>query len=212
MEKLEIVQFENQAIQIYRSDNEILMTIEELAAAIGYTSRNIKIMLETHTELGEEEFSILRKVNNLEGGVLKKREKRFFTEQGIYEVAFLANTDKGKKFRKFARALITNYHRNNLQIVNNGNYGLQIQDFNNKLDTINQILVDRQEVFESIDKSSEKEVELLEKMQSKLEQMDQMNERINKIEIKIGEMIVGFNSMVENINSLYDILEEKKNE
>ena len=38
MKKLEIVQFEEQNIQLYSQDNEILMSKEELAKAIGFNT------------------------------------------------------------------------------------------------------------------------------------------------------------------------------
>ena len=112
MKKLEIVQFEEQNIQLYSQDNEILMTMEELAEAIGFAdSSKFRNFLADNPELYNEEFSFLRKVKNLEGGIVKNREKRFFNEQGIYEAALLARTEKAKKFRKFARLLISNFHR-----------------------------------------------------------------------------------------------------
>ena len=37
MEKLEIVKFEEQDIQLYLQNNELLMTMEELAEAIGFS-------------------------------------------------------------------------------------------------------------------------------------------------------------------------------
>ena len=90
MKKLEIVQFEEQNIQLYSQDNEILITMEELTEAIGFVNeRGLKKLLDRNPELLTEEFSFLRKVKNLEGGVVKNREKRFFNEQGIYEAALL---------------------------------------------------------------------------------------------------------------------------
>ena len=86
MEKLEIVQFEEQNIQLYSQNNELLMTMEELAEAIGFTNdTGFKNFISNNTELLNEEFSFLRKVKNLEGGIVKNREKRFFNEHGIYE-------------------------------------------------------------------------------------------------------------------------------
>ena len=107
MEKLEIVQFEEQNIQLYSQNDELLMTKEELARAIGFnTETSFRNFLADNPELYNEEFSFLRKVKNLEGGIVKNREKRFFNEQGIYEAALLARTEKAKKFRKFASCLL----------------------------------------------------------------------------------------------------------
>ena len=93
MEKLEIVQFEEQNIQLYSQNDELLMTMEELTEAIGFVDeRGFKKLLDRNPELYNEEFSFLRKVKNLEGGIVKNREKRFFNEQGIYEAAPVSYT------------------------------------------------------------------------------------------------------------------------
>ena len=203
MEKLEIVQFEEQNIQLYSQNDELLMTMEELAEAVGFASNNkFKDFLTRNPELYNEEFSFLRKVKNLEGGIVKNREKRFFNEQGIYEAALLARTEKAKKFRKFARVLITKYHRREMLPVSSEALITKIKITDEKLDKIERILVDRQETLKKMNDDSEKEITLLEKLEQKIQILDSVDERLKAMEEKIGEII-------ECVNGIIDTMEEE---
>lgn len=202
MEKLEIVQFEEQNIQLYSQNNELLMTMEELAEAVGFASNNkFKDFLTRNPELYNEEFSFLRKVKNLEGGIVKNREKRFFNEQGIYEAALLARTEKAKKFRKFARVLITKFHRKETFLLSPEVANAKVKILDEKLDKIEEILIDRQETFKKMEEDSEKEITLLEKLEEKMKILDGVDTRMKAIEEKIGEII-------ECVNDIIDTMEE----
>lgn len=203
MEKLEIVKFEEQDIQLYSQNNELLMTMEELAEAIGFSeAKAFRNFLANNSELLTEEFSFLRKVKNLEGWIVKNREKRFFNEQGIYEAALLARTEKAKKFRKFARVLITKYHRREMLPVSSEALITKIKITDEKLDKIERILVDRQETFKKMNEDSEKEITLLEKLEQKIQILDSVDERLKAMEEKIGEII-------ECVNGIIDTMEEE---
>lgn len=202
MEKLEIVQFEEQNIQLYSQNDELLMTMEELAEAVGFASNNkFKDFLTRNPELYNEEFSFLRKVKNLEGGIVKNREKRFFNEQGIYEAALLARTEKAKKFRKFARVLITKFHRKEIFLLSPEVANAKVKILDEKLDKIEEILIDRQETFKKMEEDSEKEITLLEKLEEKMKILDGVDTRMKAIEEKIGEII-------ECVNDIIDTMEE----
>lgn len=203
MEKLEIVQFEEQNIQLYSQKGELLMSMEELAEAVGFVDSQVfRNFLSDNPELYNEEFSFLKKVKNIEGGVVKNREKRFFTEQGIYEAALLARTEKAKKFRKFARFLITKFHKKELMPANSETALVRLQEFDNKLNKIERILLDRQETFTKINDDAEKEIKLLEKLEVKLKTLDSVDERIKSVERKIEEI-------VDCVNSIIDTLEDE---
>lgn len=203
MEKLEIVKFEEQDIQLYSQNDELVMSMEELGEATGFTNKNVfKDFLSRNPELLTEEFSFLRKVKNLEGGIVKNREKRFFNEQGIYEAALLARTEKAKKFRKFARVLITKYHRREMLPVSSEALITKIKITDEKLDKIERILVDRQETFKKMNDDSEKEITLLEKLEQKIQILDSVDERLKAMEEKIGEII-------ECVNGIIDTMEEE---
>ncbi|MCF2638488.1 hypothetical protein I6E31_00730 [Fusobacterium varium] len=202
MEKLEIVKFEEQDIQLYSQDNELIMDVEEVITAIGTNQEAFKKLLTRNPELLTEEFSFLRKVKNLEGGIVKNREKRFFNEQGIYEAALLARTEKAKKFRKFARVLITKFHRREMLPVSSEALITKIKITDEKLDKIERILVDRQETFKKMNEDSEKEITLLEKLEEKIQILDSVDERLKAMEEKIGEII-------ECVNGIIDTMEEE---
>lgn len=203
MEKLEIVKFEEQDIQLYSQNNELVMSMEELAEAIGFSeAKAFRNFLANNSELLTEEFSFLRKVKNLEGGVIKNREKRFFNEQGIYEAALLARTEKAKKFRKFARVLITKFHRKEMLPVSSEALITKIKITDEKLDKIERILIDRQETFKKMNEDSEKEITLLEKLERKMQVLDSVEERLKAMEEKIGEII-------ECVNGIIDTMEEE---
>ena len=203
MERLEIVKFEEQDIQLYSQNNELVMSMEELAGAIGFADSQVfRNFLNSNPELYNEEFSFLRKVKNLEGGVIKNREKRFFNEQGIYEAALLARTEKAKKFRKFARVLITKFHRREMLPVSSEALITKIKITDEKLDKIERILVDRQETFKKMNEDSEKEITLLEKLEGKMQVLDSVEERLKAMEEKIGEII-------ECVNGIIDTMEEE---
>ena len=202
MEKLEIVQFEEQNIQLYSQNDELLMTMEELAKAIGFADSQVfRNFINLNPELYNEEFSFLRKVKNLEGGIVKNREKRFFNEQGIYEAALLARTEKAKKFRKFARVLITKFHRKETFLLSPEVANAKVKILDEKLDKIEEILIDRQETFKKMEEDSEKEITLLEKLEEKMKILDGVDTRMKAIEEKIGEII-------ECVNDIIDTMEE----
>ena len=199
MKKLEIVQFEEQNIQLYSQDNELIMDAEEIITAIGTNQEAFKKLITRNPELLTEEFSFLRKVKNLEGGVVKNREKRFFNEQGIYEAALLARTEKAKKFRKFARVLITKFHRKEMFLATPEVTNVKVKIMDEKLDKIEAILIERQEVFEKMEGDSEKEIKLLEKLEGKLKTLDGVDQRLSMIEEKIEEIIVCVNGIIDNM-------------
>ena len=110
-----LITYNGMKLGVTIKNNEIEIEMGELAKAIGYTDvRGLKKLLDTNPELKNKEFSYLRKVDSIENGVVKKREKRLFTEDGLYEVTMLANTENAKKFRRFVRELMKKYRKNEL--------------------------------------------------------------------------------------------------
>ncbi|EUB28264.1 MULTISPECIES: BRO family protein [Fusobacterium] len=114
-ENKSLITYNGMKLGVTIKNNEIEIEMGELAKAIGYTDvRGLKKLLDTNPELKNKEFSYLRKVDSIENGVVKKREKRLFTEDGLYEVTMLANTENAKKFRRFVRELMKKYRKNEL--------------------------------------------------------------------------------------------------
>lgn len=114
-ENKSLITYNGMQLGVTIKNNEIEIEMGELAKAIGYAdSKGIITLLDRNPELKNKEFSYLKKVDSIENGVVKKREKRLFTEDGLYEVTMLANTENAKKFRRFVRELMKKYRKNEL--------------------------------------------------------------------------------------------------
>lgn len=198
MEKLAIVKFEECDLQLYTQSNEIYMDMEEVTIAVGYAEvRVLKKLMESNPELYNKEFSFLRKVENLENGIIKKRQKRFFTEQGIYEVALLANTKRAINFRRFARELITKYRKKELAPLPTKE---KITLMARQLDKIEELLLDREEPLGKMEKSTEDTLKLMIELEEKLRRVGAIEEKLEGLEKKMGEVI-------DTVNDLVDVVE-----
>lgn len=85
-------------------NNEIFMTIAQLAQSLEYASKKgVEKLIANNEYLKDEEFSVLSKIST---GTYDKggtQETRIFTEDGIYEVTMLSKQPKAKEFRAFVR-------------------------------------------------------------------------------------------------------------
>ena len=78
-------------------DNTICMTAESIGRALGYAAPRDSIFKIYHRNKEElDSFSTMVKLSTTDG---KSYNQRVFTEEGIYIISMLANTDKAKKFR-----------------------------------------------------------------------------------------------------------------
>ncbi|MFV0577677.1 MAG: hypothetical protein ACK5NU_03320 [Fusobacterium ulcerans] len=200
MEKLAIVKFEEYDLQLYTQGNEICMDMEEVAIAVGYVNiRRLKELMESNPELYNKEFTFLRKVENLENGIIKKRQKRFFTEQGIYEVALLANTERAINFRRFARELITKYRKKELAPLP---VKERITLMARQLDKIEELLLDREEPLGKMEKSTEDTLKLMIELEEKLRRVGAIEEKLEGLEKKMGEVIDTVNDLVDGVEGI----------
>lgn len=114
-ENKSLITYNGMKLGVTIKNNELEIEMGELAKAIGYADiRGLKKLIDANPELKNKEFSYLKKVDSVENGIVKKREKRLFTEDGLYEVTMLANTENAKKFRRFVRELMKKYRKNEL--------------------------------------------------------------------------------------------------
>ena len=114
-ENKSLITYNGMQLGVTIKNNEIEIEMDVLAKAIGYADESsIRQIITRNPELKNKEFSYLKKVSSVENGVVKKREKRLFTEDGLYEVTMLANTENAKKFRRFVRELMKKYRKNEL--------------------------------------------------------------------------------------------------
>lgn len=88
----------------YGKDNEIYMTISQLAACLGYADRSgVQKIVDRNDYLNKPEFSGWDNLSLPSGGTQKTR---IFTEDGIYEVTMLSKTEKAKEFRAWVRKIL----------------------------------------------------------------------------------------------------------
>lgn len=191
--KNSLVKFGETELQLtINLNNEIEMDIEELGKAIDIeTKRGIQKIIENNPNLQNKEYSYLKKVLNNEGGILKKREKRIFTEAGIYEVAFLANTEKAKEFRKFikefSKQMLTKIKKNEM-VLSSG----VPATFEPKLDKMMFLITKRDEEINTI-------FEFFEKSQDFFKKVEEMGEDIRQIKKKIDTIIEVVNDLSDEV-------------
>lgn len=190
--------FEGMTIDVYRSEDKFLFTMEQVSQAMGYSdTRTFKDLMVNNPELRDKEFSFLMKVDSLEGGNLKKREKRFFTEDGLYEVAFKARTKKAEEFRKFVRALLKRLRKG--ELVPQGHQVLAHQQ-------ADQLLLQMKELTEKMDNDQEEKViPMLERIVASYEET---KERLDKIEEKMKKMETSIQVSQQTIEEIMEMMGE----
>lgn len=116
MNKLLLTQeFQGISIDFYRNQDEFLFTMEQVSQLAGYDNLvSFKNMIASHPELRERRASFLMKSEALEGGVLKNRERRFFTEEGLWEVLMVSGTPKGIEVRRFIAGVLRKLRKGEL--------------------------------------------------------------------------------------------------
>lgn len=98
----------------YGKDNEAYMTINQLAACLGYASKSgVENIISRNEYLKNSEFSSTH-VLWVDG---KAREARVFTEDGIYEVTMLSKTERAKEFRAWVRGILRALRSGEAKIV-----------------------------------------------------------------------------------------------
>ena len=194
--KNNLVIFENTELQIMtNNNNEIEMDMDELIKALGFESKkNIEKLIENNPELRNKEYSSLKKVLSNEGGILKKREKRVFNQDGIFEVAYLANTERAKQFRRFiknfSKEMITRLKTNQIAL-NQGVPALPAM-IEPRLDEMMELLTKRDIEIKDI-------FEFFEKAKEYFEMIGPMQEDIKLIKSKVDEIVGAVNELSDEV-------------
>lgn len=194
--KNNLVVFENTELQVMvNNNNEIEMDIDELAKALGFKDKDsFKSIILRNPELQSSEYSSLKKVVSKEGGILKKREKRVFNQDGIFEVAYLANTERAKQFRRFiknfSKEMITKF-KNNQIALNQGVTALPAT-IEPKLDKMMELVAQRDLEIKDI-------FEFFEKAKEYFEMIGVMQEDIKLIKSKVDEIVSAVNELSDEV-------------
>lgn len=195
-DKNNLVVFENTELQVMVNNNhEIEMDIDELAKALNFKEKDyLKKLIARNPELQSSEFSKIKKVLSNEGGVLKKRDKRVFNQDGIFEISYLANTDRAKEFRKFIKAfskeMITRI-KNNQIASNQGVPALQTR-IEPKIDQMLELVTQRDDEIANI-------FEFFEKAKTYFEMIGVMQEDIKLIKSKMDEIVDAVNELSDEV-------------
>jgi|GEM_PF-2086632 len=90
---------------IYSDDNDLYMTAQQLGECLEYSDpiRAINKLASRNEYLKENSFSVVVNLTSTDG---KSYDTRVFNEDGIYEIAFLASTEKAKEFREWVRGVL----------------------------------------------------------------------------------------------------------
>lgn len=194
--KNNLVVFENTELQVMvNNNNEIEMDMDELIKALGFENKKtIEKLVENNPELRNKEYSYLKKVLNNEGGILKKREKRVFNQDGIFEVAYLANTERAKQFRRFiknfSKEMITRLKTNQIAL-NQGVPALPVM-IEPRLDEMMELLTKRDIEIKDI-------FEFFEKAKEYFEMIGVMQEDIKLIKSKVDEIVGAVNELSDAV-------------
>ena len=195
-DKNNLVVFENTELQVMVNNNhEIEMDIDELIKALGFESKkSIEHLIARNPELQSPEFSKIKKVLSNEGGVLKKRDKRVFNQDGIFEISYLANTDRAKEFRKFIKSfskeMITRI-KNNQIALNQGVPALQTK-IEPKIDQMLELVTQRDLEIKDI-------FEFFEKAKEYFEMIGVMQKDIKLIKTKMDEIVDAVNELSDEV-------------
>ncbi|WP_339064230.1 hypothetical protein [Fusobacterium polymorphum] len=194
--KNNLVIFENTELQIMtNNNNEIEMDMDELIKALGFENKKtIEKLVENNPELRNKEYSYLKKVLNNEGGILKKREKRVFNQDGIFEVAYLANTERARQFRRFiknfSKEMITKLKTNQIAL-NQGVPALSMR-IEPKIDQMLELVTQRDNEIENI-------FEFFEKAKAYFEMIGVMQKDIKLIKSKVDEIVGAVNELSDAV-------------
>jgi prophage antirepressor-like protein len=118
--------FYNSEANFYRDENnDIWMTIEQVANCLQYASRKgIDMMMAKYEYLKESEFSTHQNLWSMGGG--RTYETTLISEDGIYEVTMLSHKPKAKEFRAFVRKLLKAIRKKEITLYHSQSSELQI--------------------------------------------------------------------------------------
>lgn len=111
--------FNNVFCDFYQNENnEVFMTINQLAQALEYADRSgVQKIVNRYEYLKEIEFSTEDNLSLVEGNRKVEREVRIFTEDGIYEVTMLSKQPKARAFRAFVRKTLKALRKGEMVLV-----------------------------------------------------------------------------------------------
>lgn len=200
-----------------KKSDKMIMSMEQLSEALGYKNkRDFKNILEQCPELQELKYSFLMKVENLENGIIKKRQMRFFTEEGIMEASFLAGTSKAKEFRGFIKEKFIDLKTGKGALTNimtpeqATKYILQIEESYGKiLNLLETKQVHSDSLYEQLVKIGKRTELEVEKLENRINNMDN---KIFDLSMDVKGLKDEFNILATDVNMIKKDMNTLKNE
>lgn len=121
-ELVKSAKFGEVACDFYGKDNEVFMTINQLAECLGYASKSgVEKVVSRNQYLKQDKFSTVVEIGGTDGMSVPQKT-RVFNEDGIYEIAFKANTKKAFEFRSWVRDILKSLRSGKAKIVGMSDY------------------------------------------------------------------------------------------
>lgn len=178
MKQYAVANYKGNNFELFQDGGEILMPFEQLGTMLGYKeSRYLRDLVEANPELNNEEFSILRK--NKDGS--KIRERRYFTEDGVYEVCLISKQPFAKEFRKFVRELLKKVRAGELENIR----PISLVKWHEKADKLINEMMNRNADLDEMAKNLDQIIELVPKMNEKFREIDEMRKDISSLKTEV---------------------------
>lgn len=101
------------SINFIEKDGQILFSFQEIGIQLGYSNPYKAVNnLFNRNSLELLSYSTILKMRTVDG---KEREVRHFTEEGVYILSMLANTDKARDFRKRVAELLKEIRQKDIE-------------------------------------------------------------------------------------------------
>lgn len=113
LELVKSVSFGEVKADIYSMNEDVFMTIDQLARCLEYANgrKGIENLLERNEYLKDSVYSTTLELRGVEGNREVVRNRRLFTESGIYEVTFLSSQPKAREFRTWVTSVLKEIRR-----------------------------------------------------------------------------------------------------
>lgn len=98
---------------IYSNGDDMFMTTAQLCACLDESRGTFDSRISRNPYLKEKEFSVSCKLQGTDG---KMYNTRLFTEDGIYEITMLAESDKAREFRAWIRGVLKALRRGEVKM------------------------------------------------------------------------------------------------
>lgn len=200
LELVKSVSFGEVKADIYSMNEDMFMTIDQLARCLEYSNgrKGIENLLERNDYLKESTYSTTLELRGVEGNREVIRNRRVFTESGIYEVTFLSSQPKAREFRTWVTSVLK-------EIRKTGEYSIKKPD--------SYLIENPAERARRWAEEYEEKIVLMEKIEEDKPKV-QFAEAVLKSEdnIKVGDMarILSNNHLKIGRNKMFEYLRNNK--